>query len=319
MPRAYFSDATLDDLMRQVITEIYAHGLPITPTRGPALELAGVLLNLRNPRARLSRTETRGKPYSCLGELCWYLAASDELSFIQYYLPKYGDNADGGCLHGAYGPRLFGSAGASQFHTVSDLLRRKPASRRAVVQLFDAQDLQQAHSDIPCTCTLQFLIREGRLNLYTSMRSNDIYLGLPHDIFCFTMIQEILARTLSVRLGSYRHFVGSLHLYERNRSDADHFLSEGWQSTIAMPPMPATDPWRDISHLLRAEMALRTKTSASIVNAADIPSYWADLIRLLHIFRAKKDRDSPTIAALESQMSSAAYTPFIQTTLSALR
>ena len=50
MPRTYFSDLTIDDLMRRVITEIRTHGYTIAPTKGPATELAGVLLNLRDPR-----------------------------------------------------------------------------------------------------------------------------------------------------------------------------------------------------------------------------------------------------------------------------
>ena len=207
----------------------------------------------------------------------------------------------------------------NQFNTIRNLLHDKPDSRRAVIQLFDAQDLLQPYNDIPCTCTLQFLIRRGCLNLYATMRSNDVYLGLPHDIFCFTMIQEILARTLSVKLGSYRHFVGSLHLYNKNRSEVDHFLSEGWQSTIPMPAMPSTNPWPAIRLLLRIESALRTDTAVPIPGLSEIPPYWADLIRLLQIFRAKKDKDLHMVASLKTQMSSSVYTPFIDATISTLR
>ena len=42
------------------------------------------------------------------------------------------------------------------------------------------------------------MIRSGQMDMITYMRSNDVFLGLPHDIFAFTMIQEIMARTLSV-------------------------------------------------------------------------------------------------------------------------
>ena len=52
------------------------------------------------------------------------------------------------------------------------------------------------------------------------MRSNDVYLGLPHDVFSFTMIQEIVARLLGVEMGDYTHFAGSLHLYDEHADDA---------------------------------------------------------------------------------------------------
>lgn len=43
-----------------------------------------------------------------------------------------------------------------QFASIERLLRRKPGSRRAVVQLFNAEDIATDHKEIPCTTTLQF-------------------------------------------------------------------------------------------------------------------------------------------------------------------
>ena len=77
----HFCAETIDDLMRHSIKAILAHGVDITATKGPNRELMGVVLKLTNPRARLSRTETRGKLFSALGELCWYLDGSDQLEF----------------------------------------------------------------------------------------------------------------------------------------------------------------------------------------------------------------------------------------------
>ncbi len=74
MDDRYFPAKTLDDVMRSVIEAILEHGDRINSTKGENTELTGVLLAITDPRARLSRTETRGKPFSCLGELCWYLA-----------------------------------------------------------------------------------------------------------------------------------------------------------------------------------------------------------------------------------------------------
>ena len=59
------------------------------------------------------------------------------------------------------------------------------------------------------------------------MRSNDAFKGLPHDVFCFTMLQEIFARTLGVHVGVYKHAVGSLHLYDKDRQKANQYLKEG--------------------------------------------------------------------------------------------
>jgi len=311
MPYPYFSGETLDDVMRSVIEEIQSRGERIHASQGWCTELTGSLLELTDPRARLSRTETRGKPFSCLGELCWYLAGTSDLGFISYYLP-YGAYADGDVVFGGYGPRLFSWKGQNQVDNIIGRLRGKPTSRKAVIQLFDACDLTEEHKSIPCTCTLQFLIRQGRLDMVTYMRSNDAFLGLPHDIFAFTMVQEILARTLSVELGTYKHAVGSLHLYDRNKDAAQRFLDEGWQSTeMPMPPMPSGDPWPEIKRLLEAEAALRTRGSFN-AELGDVAPYWADLIRLLQVFRCRKDRDADSIENLRREMSSTIYNTFIE-------
>ncbi len=311
MADPYFTGATLDDVMHHVFKSVLSDGDRITPTKGPAIELRGVLLEITNPRARLSRTETRGKPFSCLGELCWYLARSDQLDFIAYYIPDYDKYADGATIFGAYGPRLFDHGGIDQVTSIIKLLQRKPDSRQAVIQLFEASDIREDHKDIPCTNTLQFLLRDGKLHMITSMRSNDAYIGMPHDIFAFTMLQEVVARSLSADIGSYKHVVGSLHVYADKIDQAKQYLAEGWQSTTPMPPMPAADPWSAIGFLMAAESSLRL-TGRLPAFPSTIDDYWGDLIRLLQILRCSKDGDAAAIEGLRSRMGSQVYDTFIQ-------
>ena len=80
----YFRADTLDDLMRDVVSEIQRHGVETNPSRGGATEITGVLLELSNPRARLSRTETRGRVFSCLGELSMRVRAlTSECAYVR--------------------------------------------------------------------------------------------------------------------------------------------------------------------------------------------------------------------------------------------
>ena len=278
----YISAQTLDDLLMRVITLLLKSKSYTAPTRGRATELSGVLLKITNPRARLSRTEGRGLLFSCLGELLWYLAKDNTLKFITYYVRKYAEESDDGrTLYGAYGPRFFKMRGVNQVQNVVNLLKRKPDSRRAVIQLFDAADIAKDHKEIPCTCTLQFMIRGGRLHMFASMRSNDAFLGLPHDVFTFTMLQEIIAREIGVEMGHYKNAVGSLHLYERHRKKAERLVNEGWQTTrLQMPAMPPGDPSASIQKVLKAEKAIRRRTIIDI-RKLELDSYWEDLVRLL--------------------------------------
>jgi thymidylate synthase len=305
--------------MRHLIGAIRAQGIRINATRGDNTELTGVLVELTNPRARISLTETRGKLFSCLGELFWYLSKGNAADFITYYIEQYAEEAVDGAVYGGYGPRLFSQRDHDQVQGVMDLLRAKPSTRRAVIQLFNAEDLNDAHKEVPCTCTLQFLIRDGRLDLIVTMRSNDVFLGFPHDVFCFTMIQEIVACSLGVELGNYKHFVGSLHLYEKHSVQVDEFLGEGWQATDqAMPSMPSGDPWSSIATVLGAESSLRT----SGILGQDVRSldpYWMDLVRLFEIYTLLRNQDAVKAKLVSRTMTSSAFDAIIRTRIDGIR
>jgi thymidylate synthase len=307
----YLCEDTIDDLLRSAFRALLKKRSILTASRGSMTELTGVLLELTNPRARLSRTETKGRFFSCLGELLWYLAGTDDLKFIQYYLSHYAKESDDGkTVFGAYGPRLFSMRGNDQIANVIKLLRERTTSRRAVIQLFDAGDIATHHPGIPCTCTLQVMIRNDRLIMVTSMRSNDVFIGLPYDIFAFTMIQEILARTLGVDVGTYKHAVGSLHLYERDRKKAKQYVNEGWQETILMPAMPDTDPWPALRTLLDIEARIRQDDQP---DDQQLDEYWQDFVRLLQIFHHRKGKNAQAIAKIRKTMSSRIYDTYIVT------
>lgn len=310
----YFKEKSLDDILQVVLTELLKDRTMVTTSKGKSSEIDGVLIELDNPRARLSKTELKGTLFSCLGELMWYLSGSNDQAFIEYYLSKYGVYCDDGIAFGAYGTRLFNHRGHyNQLENVLDLLTRKPTTRQAVIQLFDANDLTVVKKDIPCTCTLQFLIRNNRLNLLVYMRSNDAYIGLPHDIFSFTMLQEIIACKLQLDVGPYKHMVGSLHLYESDHEPAKSYLDSGWQIIDEMPSMPLCDPFNFIPDVLKLENTIRTDFSNFDLNNIALPEYWADIVKLLYIFSVSKHNNHE----LTSQdaihlMSHKNYAPFIK-------
>ena len=303
---------TLDDLLREVFEKILASGVRVsTSSKGSNREIAGALLEITNPLARLSQTEMRSTAFSCLGETLWYLASSGNLDFIEYYIPHYRKYAEkDGSIWGAYGPRLFRMRQhINQLDSVIALLRKKPETRQAVIQLFDAEDILEARNDIPCTCTMQLLLRDGQLHMITNMRSNDAYLGLPHDIFAFTFLQEIIARTLDAELGNYKHVAGSLHIYDKNEDDARKYIGEAWQEKILMPPMPKGTPWPSIEQIINIEAEIRDGREVDVALLA-IHDYWKDLVRLLLIYARTKKRED--IGELRKQMTSRVFDIYIE-------
>lgn len=313
---------TLDDLLDGAFRLLLKSRMRVSPTKGPTVEEQGVVLELTSPRARLSRAGEKGHVFSCLGELFWYISCKHDLPSIQYYIQRYDEYAEpDGTIWGAYGSRIFGGE-RSQYEVIRDRLATKPDTRKAVIQLFDKEDLLKEYKDVPCTCTLQFLVRDGFLNLVVHMRSNDVFMGFPHDVFAFTMIQEILANHLGVKLGAYKHMVGSFHLYDRDREKVERYLNEGYQPTREMPPMPAGNPWPDISKLFIVEDAIRKAGAAGVSGAlpklSEIDPYWADFGRLFGIYALTKGQvDLPRdrlkqVVDLRKTMSSDFYNAYIR-------
>lgn len=299
-----FKGDTLDDLLNDVYSAILSEGDPIRPGRGNCIELQGAILKLTDPRARISLSEARGRFFSNLGELLWYLTGDNKLSFIRYYIPRYeNESQDGLSIYGGYGPRLFAKNGnINQVNNVINLLKTKPDSRRAVIQLFDAVDLASEQIEIPCTCTLQFLLRKERLTLIAHMRSNDAYIGLPHDIFCFTMLQELIACDLGCQLGDYIHMVGSLHIYETNLGQVSEYLEEGFHGARSMEPMPHTSPWPAVKEVLLAEDLIRNGKELPVQDHLD--PFWKDIITLLQIYKFRKTATKADIRLLTDTLHS---------------
>lgn len=307
----HFEADTLDDLLMKAFRCILQKGHTVQSTRGQNRELRGVILRLRDPRSRLSRTDKKGTVFSCLGETLWYLAGGNATTHISYYISEYRKEDERGRIYGGYGPRLFKANGhINQIRNVINLLKKKSSTRQAVIQIFDAKDLIKKHKDIPCTCTIQFLAREGKLHTIAHMRSNDAYRGLPHDVFAFTMLQEIVARTLKLELGEYIHSVSSLHLYDEDKKKARSYIDEAWQDHVPMPPMPEEDPWKTIGAMISIERDIRAGALVKI-SQCKIHEYWKDLVRLLLIYRASKKRQTGNMRRLQRGMNSKIFDQYI--------
>jgi thymidylate synthase len=71
-------------------------------------------------------------------------------------------------------------------------------------------------ADIPCNVMAMLKVRDGKLEWQQIMRSNDLFIGTPHNIVQFTCLQEVMAGWLSLEVGSFVLVTDSLHIYEHD-------------------------------------------------------------------------------------------------------
>lgn len=228
---------------------VHSSGVAVSPRGMATTEVLGAHLCPTDPRRRLIDLPPVRviNPAFAVAEALWILSGSDDPWIFQYNraLTRYTDD---GRLQGAYGPRMRRWRDrVDQLDQVRRLLTRDPDSRQAVIQLFDPERDTRGHRDVPCTLGYRFFLRAGRLHMHTTMRSQDLWLGFPYDVFAATLLQELLAGWLGVDLGEYQHYVDSLHLYAKH-VEAAASLPAAPEKSPPMPPIGVE--WDGLSGLV---------------------------------------------------------------------
>ena len=179
-------------------------------------EVINAVTVIKDPTKCIMKSEIRKLPMRyCIGELLWYLSANNSLKEIQKYTKNWDRMSDDGLtVNSNYGYCIRKKYGFDQWEYVKSLLSENPNTRQAVIHIKAADD--SPSKDVNCTVSLQFFIRDKKLYMTTYMRSNDLWIGFPYDVFQFTAMQILMSMELGVELGTYTHIAGSLHLYERN-------------------------------------------------------------------------------------------------------
>lgn len=181
-------------------------------------------------------------------EAYWILSGDNKVETIAPYCENISRFSDNGVdFFGAYGPRF-----REQLGHVVETLHNDPFSRQAVLTLWRPNPAPS--KDIPCTVAMSFLIRGGVLHQTVFMRSSDAWLGLPYDIFNFSMIGLLVTSLLNakrrrhategelVRPGMLTIVPASFHLYTSNLEAAHRLirLTSAAGETFNYAPVPHT-------------------------------------------------------------------------------
>lgn len=171
---------------------------------------------IEDPTRCIMKSKVRNLPIRyCVGELLWYLSGNRNLKEIKKYTNAWDRMSDDGLtVNSNYGYCIQHKFGFDQWEYVKDMLSKNKESRQAVIHIKTADNKES--KDVNCTVCLQFFVRDEKLYMTTYMRSNDLWMGFPNDVFQFTAMQILLSMRLGLDLGTYTHISGSLHLYERD-------------------------------------------------------------------------------------------------------
>jgi thymidylate synthase len=172
-------------------------------------------------------------------ELDWYESQSLNVNDIPGGPPKIWQavSTKAGFINSNYGYLIFSKANESQFENAVQALVDNSQTRRASM-IYTRPTMHTdwnagGMSDFVCTNCVQYLIRDGRLDVVVQMRSNDAIFGYKNDYAwqCYVqrrVIEEYIRRTSKPLTAGQIHWqVSSLHIYSRQFYLIEHFAKTG--------------------------------------------------------------------------------------------
>ncbi len=201
----------MNALYPKLLEHVLTNGEETAPRDLKTIEVRPFVFELTNPMNRMiTLPERKVNAAFALVEGLQLVAATEDATQQLRFNSKIVDWVDP-TIHQTEIP--YGVAIRDQIVPIIDELTKDPDSRRAVMTIYEGR-YRKDLLNVPCTCSLQFFVRNEKVELTVYMRASDIWWGVPYDVFQFTMLQELIAIGLGRRMGKYVHIAGSGHLYE---------------------------------------------------------------------------------------------------------
>jgi thymidylate synthase len=131
-----------------------------------------------------------------------------------------------------YGQRLRDHSKIDQIYDIIDLIAKTPYSRRAVASTWNVE-LDRASDNPPCLNLIQVLVQNSKVFLTVYIRSNDMFLGWPEDLFGVLALQDLIVNevnrknpSLNLGRGPVITISASAHIYERNWEEAKKIIKD---------------------------------------------------------------------------------------------
>lgn len=194
----------------------YADGTPATYKA-----VAGVFFKLDNSKDDAFLLTTKHVAWkAAVKEMHWiYIMQSNKVKDLQDMGTRIWDEwmKEDGTIGPAYGAIIskptFGYK--NQLEYVIETLKKDPNSRRVMMNLWDIDSLPEM-ALTPCCYNTVYNILDGKLYMQLNIRSSDVALGLPFNIFQFQVLHKLIAHECKVEPADMIVMISNLHYYDRH-------------------------------------------------------------------------------------------------------
>lgn len=125
----------------------------------------------------------------------------------------------------SYGSRIFSYITEDKIiNQIDDFiipaLQSNKYTRKAVITLLNPiKDKKTDSNQIPALVSLDFKIRNGKLNIFAHIRSNDIFIGWPANVYQIYLLGKYISEKLFLDVGSITTYSTSAHIFLEYKDD----------------------------------------------------------------------------------------------------
>jgi len=261
----YFEGYSFAEVYQQLLYACLINPDAVCKPRGMEIrELISPSIRVLNPLDRFYTSMPRSTPMRyAAGEFLWYFSLRNDPEFIVKYSSFWNqlknETSAGplneGKLNSSYGELTmgpnwkdasWGKEQITQWEWALWSIRRDSDSRQAIIHVNRPAHQVSWIKDFPCTILFQFLLRDNKVHMIVTMRSNDLIKGLTFDFPMFSFFQEQFRADLqslvggSLELGHLTLTAGSSHIYSRDFVMVNEMLESGIDSMGPIAPLTPT-------------------------------------------------------------------------------
>ena len=198
----------------ELLQQCLNRGQLVNGRNGQTLQLSGAQIRVNMSDGFPIVTGKKIYPKTCFIETEWMLSGNTSTKWLNAHGVKIWDQwaYSDGSLGPVYGHQLRDFNGIDQIAELVEQSLINPNSRRLMCSMWNPKDLDKMALP-PCHYAFQFIVNDKTADIVVSMRSLDLFIGLPYDVAMYATILSAYCSDFGLTPNEVIITAGSAHIY----------------------------------------------------------------------------------------------------------